>query len=323
MTAVFFCLSSLDIMDALDKLSKDRRAEIIDWIYAQQVTPRLIKKTEAGVEDLFDLESHSGFIGGSFTGVKHQENAASDVYSAHIAMTYTALACLAILGDDFSKVNRKAITTALKSLQQKDGSFAATATGSESGMRFVYCACVISHILNDWSGVDKDKVVQFVLNSQSYDGGIGLLPGQESHGGSTFCAVASMHLMGRMHQLPMKQKLLRFCLLRQHRMGGFQGRRNKDADTCYSFWFGATIKLLGHFDLVDHASILMFHKTCEKLSIGGFGKVPQNQPDILHSFFSICAMSLMTQKGFRELSPSLCMSRRAELFLKQLNSRTD
>ena len=69
--------------------------------------------------------------------------------------------------------------------------------------------------------------------------------------------------------------------------------------------------MLGRFDLVDHASILMFHKyvglftgcrlanvhmdhtlsipcllrTCEKLAIGGFGKVPQNMPDVLHSFF--------------------------------------
>lgn len=312
MTVLFFCLSSLDIMDALDKIPKDRKAEIVDWIYGQQVTPLAAKD---------DLGSHCGFIGGSFTGVKHQEHDASDFYTANIAMTYTALASLAILGDDLSKVNRKAIVQGLKHLQQSDGSFAAVATGSECGMRFVYCACVISYLLNDWSGVDKDKVVQFILRSQSYDGGIGLVPGQESHGGSIFCAVAAMHLMGRMDQLPMKKNLLRFCLNRQHRMGGFQGRRNKDADTCYSFWFGGTIALLGHSDLVDHASILMFHKTCEKLSIGGFGKVPQNPPDVLHSFFSICAMSLMQQKGYQELSPALCMSRRTDLFVQQLNKR--
>lgn len=41
--------------------------------------------------------------------------------SCHIAMTYTALATLLILGDDLSRVNRGAIIETLRRLQQKDG----------------------------------------------------------------------------------------------------------------------------------------------------------------------------------------------------------
>ena len=33
--------------------------------------------------------------------------------------------------------------------------------------------------------------------------------------------------------------LRKFCLLRQK--SGFQGRPNKDVDTCYSFWLGASL----------------------------------------------------------------------------------
>lgn len=40
---------------------------------------------------------------------------------------------------------------------------------------------------------------------QSYDYGIGQGPGQESHGGSTYCAVAALHLMGRLDDLPNKK----------------------------------------------------------------------------------------------------------------------
>ena len=40
---------------------------------------------------------------------------------SHIAMTYTALASLLILGDDLSRVNRPAIIEALKTLQLPDG----------------------------------------------------------------------------------------------------------------------------------------------------------------------------------------------------------
>ena len=39
----------------------------------------------------------------------------------HIAMTYTALCCLLILGDDLSRVNKKAIVAGLKAVQLDNG----------------------------------------------------------------------------------------------------------------------------------------------------------------------------------------------------------
>ena len=38
MTLLFFSLSGLDVLDEID-LSPDRKSEIIDWIYAQQILP--------------------------------------------------------------------------------------------------------------------------------------------------------------------------------------------------------------------------------------------------------------------------------------------
>ena len=32
-------------------------------------------------------------------------------------------------------------------------------------MRFVYCACCVSYMLNDWSAVDKDRAVDYIKNS--------------------------------------------------------------------------------------------------------------------------------------------------------------
>lgn len=113
----------------------------------------------------------------------------------NIAMTYTALCCLRILGDDLSRVNRRAVIGALRSLQQPNGSFSSTRQRSESDMRFLYCACAISSMLADWTGFDRERSVQFVRDSQAYDGGIGLWPGCEGHGGSTYCAVASLVMM--------------------------------------------------------------------------------------------------------------------------------
>ena len=63
-------------------------------------------------------------------------------------------------------------------------------------------------------------------------------------GGSTFCAVASLALMGRLDSAftPTERRgLARWCLHRQQ--AGFQGRPNKPADTCYSFWIGASLEV--------------------------------------------------------------------------------
>jgi len=45
-------------------------------------------------------------------------------------------------------------------------SFKSTAEESENDMRFVYCACCISHILQDWSGVDIEKTFDYISKSQ-------------------------------------------------------------------------------------------------------------------------------------------------------------
>lgn len=41
--------------------------------------------------------------------------------SGHIAMTYTGLSCLVILGDDLSRINKDAILAGLRALQLEDG----------------------------------------------------------------------------------------------------------------------------------------------------------------------------------------------------------
>ena len=64
-----------------------------------------------------------------------------------------------------------------------------------------------------------------------------------TEGGSTFCAVASLYLMGKLECLSecQTEKLKRWCLNRQ--TTGFNGRVNKPWDTCYSFWIGSTLKV--------------------------------------------------------------------------------
>lgn len=64
-------------------------------------------------------------------------------------------------------------------------------------------------------------------------------------GGSTFCGIASLCLMGKLEEVFSEKELnriRRWCIMRQQ--NGYHGRPNKPVDTCYSFWVGATLKVI-------------------------------------------------------------------------------
>jgi protein farnesyltransferase subunit beta len=79
---------------------------------------------------------------------------------------------------------------------------------------------------------------------QTYEGGLGGEPGNEAHGGYTYCGLAALVLAGCPHALDL-QRLLHWAVQRQGwSEGGFNGRTNKLVDGCYSFWQGGVFPLL-------------------------------------------------------------------------------
>jgi len=56
--------------------------------------------------------------------------------------------------------------------------------------------------------------------------------------------------------------------------GGFCGRINKRGDTCYSFWVGGALDVLGHAELMDMEANRRFLLGQTQHLIGGFGKLP-------------------------------------------------
>ena len=92
-------------------------------------------------------------------------------------------------------------------------------------MRFLYCAACICTILDDWSGMDTERAAQYVIQSISYEGGVGQGPGLEA-----------LNLMGG-------GQLTLWCEMRQAMGSGFTGSPNKPEDTCCSSWVRATLSL--------------------------------------------------------------------------------
>ncbi|RWS13653.1 geranylgeranyl transferase type-1 subunit beta-like protein [Dinothrombium tinctorium] len=297
LSLAFFVISSIDLLNSNALLNEERRA-IIDWIYSMQIPPN------EGI-------GKRGFRGSS-------ANSGDPYDFGHLTMIYSALASLIILGDDLKRINRQAIVEAIKELQLEDGSFAAT-HGSESDMRFVYSAVVVSHILQDWSGIDIDKTVTFIKKCLSYEGGFGLRPGCEAHGGSTYCAVASLSLMDKLNFALDKSEIksiIRWCVMKQ--VSGFQGRPNKEPDTCYSFWIGATLKILDTYHFTDVNANFDFVMSTQDPIVGGFGKNSYSPPDPMHTYLGLAGLSLIptTNKILSTINPEVNISERATEHLR-------
>lgn len=179
-------------------------------------------------------------------------------------------------------------------------------------MRFVYCGCAVSRVLDDWRGVNRDLATRYIVASVNYDYGLGQGPGLESHGGSTYCGVAALALMGRLDTaltIMQREGLVGWLIRRQ--TGGFQGRPGKPADACYSFWIGAALHLLGAYQHTDAAANAQFINACQFEHGGGIAKYPDHYPDILHTYLGVCGMALVANAELKTVHCALNVSRDA------------
>ena len=323
LTVIYFCVIALDIMGRLEQVDGKRVANYVKSMI---------------VSNTCDGEQVCGFIGSSFLGncprvggmaaTGSNENdvcgepgcgftmqLCSEFLEGHLAMTYSALATLYTLGESFDDLPKKAIIKQLSRLQGEDGCFSATESGSERDLRFLYCACAISTFLDDWTGINKEKAVDFVVACLSYDGGLALTPcGSEGQGGATYCGIAALALMGKLDALHQQNRLSRIKLWLSQRVqgtGGYNGRVNKVPDSCYSFWVGAAAHILGMFGDIERRgcrNFLLFE--CQNELSGGFGKHPGDVSDILHSFYSVAWLSMDAGHGMkREDDSAMAMAR--------------
>lgn len=299
MTIAFFGLCGLDILGCRE-LIDEQKTRAVEWI------KRLYVASSDG--------RIAGFHGGTF--LRSEETNAhlhADVHCGHIAMTYTALACLNAMGvgPEDLEFDREALLRGVRALQRTDGSFNSSLEGGEHDMRFVFCAAAVCRMLGDEDcsvGMDVDAACDYILSSISYDGGIGQGPMQEAHGGSTYCAVATLALTKRLektlrpHQF---QRLCRWCINRLQ--NGFCGRPNKPGDTCYTFWVGATLKLLRPFEQVEDfiAGSADFVLQTQDSVIGGLSKWVDNTPDPLHTYLGLGGLAIAGYEGLADFDAAL------------------
>ena len=233
MSGIYWSLTALSLLRSpeqvdelmgLTKPTKEGRPPIVDWVF-----------------QCFD--KRSGGFGGNIG------------HDGHLLYTLSAIQILALadkLEDD--RFPRDAVIDFVAARQQPDGSF----TGDEWGeidTRFTYCALSSLSILKALDKVNVNKAAEFILACRNFDGGFGCTIGAESHAGQVFTCVGALSIAKCLHLIDdSNADLLGWWLAeRQCDSGGLNGRPEKQADVCYSWWILSVLSIM--------VSMMMYQST--------------------------------------------------------------
>lgn len=269
MSGVYWSLTALSLLKSPEEVDslmgitspKDNRPSLVDWVMSC-------------------YDARTGGFGGN---VGHD---------AHLLYTLSAIQILA-LADKIDIVDNDAITKFVTSLQQPDGSFAGDEWG-EIDTRFTYCALSTLSLLGTLDAVDVDKAAQYILKCRNLDGGFGCVVGAESHAGQVFCCIGALSIAKSLYLLGDGADLLGWWLAeRQVDSGGLNGRPEKQADVCYSWWILSALSILGHGSWISGDKLATFILKCQDDDDGGIADRPDDMADVFHTFFGIAGLSLL------------------------------
>ncbi|KAK9460243.1 terpenoid cyclases/protein prenyltransferase alpha-alpha toroid [Lipomyces oligophaga] len=339
---VFFSIAGLDLLGCLPNV--DPEIELGKTLSARSKVSE--KTAQAWIEWIYStcmIPGGAMFRASPSIGAESNSNQFRyDV--GHIAGTYFALSTLLILRDDLSRIDRKAMLSWLRACQREDGSFASGVFNwktdkqeqfGERDLRFGYCAAAIRWMIGGDRLVTQEAVEDINVESAityvvqecwTYDGGLGMGGMSEGHGGFTYCGVGLVKLLDgdleRCFGREKLQQLIRWSVAHQvaepgedgASIAGFNGRINKDPDTCYAFWVGGTLDMLGK-EWLEKTSLgrwtAYLVETTQNQDIGGFGKTADSMPDVMHSYLGLAALALRAASYadcLKQLDGSLCIA---------------
>jgi geranylgeranyl transferase type-2 subunit beta len=305
MSGVYWSLAALSLLRTSEEVDTvmgltrrrhdDERSAIVDWVFTC-------------------YDSKSGGFGGNCSGGEGSRFP----HDAHLLYTLSALQIIAMadcLEDE--RLDKDAIVKFVSSLQNDDGSFSGDKWG-EIDTRFTYCAFSCLALLGrlplpDWAGsqdstdnndpnketIDIHKAVRYIMSCRNnFDGGFGAVPGAESHAGQVFCCIGALSIS---HSLDLLNEdtecnadVLSWWLAeRQCDSGGLNGRPEKQADVCYSWWILSALSILGRVNWIDASKLGQFILNCQDEDDGGIADRPYDMPDVYHTFFGLCGLSLI------------------------------
>ena len=210
---------------------------------------------------------------------------------SHMLYTLSAVQVLCMLGAE-ADIDKEAVARWVAARQEPDGSFSADEWG-EIDTRFTYCALNCLSLLGRLDLVDVSKAADYIVSCQNWDGGFGVGPAAESHSGQVFCCVGALCIANALDRID--QDKLGFWLASRQlpSSGGLNGRPEKKADVCYSWWVISSLSMLRRLHWISRKDLFRYILMCQDAEDGGIADKPDNMPDVYHTFFGLCGLSLL------------------------------
>lgn len=253
----------------------------------------------------FALQCFDKKRGGFGGNINHE---AHMLYTQHAVYVLAQLHSLHVLDDNVTECGqtyRQRIVHYVNSLQLDNGAYQGDEWG-EVDTRFAFCAAVTLAVLGA-EMPNKQKTVEYILSTRNeLDGGFGCNGNVESHAGYVYTALGALAVLGGLDSVQTWDSLAWWLCERQCDSGGLNGRPEKLADVCYSWWVLASLHMLGRVDWIDKDKLETFILTCQDCEFGGIGDHPDNVGDVYHTFFGLCGLSLLgknTHDDAREVDP--------------------
>ena len=94
---------------------------------------------------------------------------------------------------------------------------------------------------------------------------------------------------------------------RQTPGGGLNGRPQKEADVCYSWWVLSSLCLLQRQQWIDADALRSYILCCQDEGHGGISDKPGDEPDVFHTFFGIAGLSLLRSDNVLPIDPAYAL----------------
>jgi len=89
--------------------------------------------------------------------------------------------------------------------------------------------------------------------------------------------------------------------------GGLNGRPEKLADVCYSWWVLSSLSAIDRLAWIDSKSLTSFILSCQDNEDGGISDKPGNVRDVYHTCFGLTGLSLLGYPGLAPVDAWYCM----------------
>ena len=269
MSGIYWAAAALDLIDSLDALDGP-----------------------AVVKFVLECQHECGGFGGNLG------------HDPHILYTLSAVQILCLF-DALPQLDADRVMRYVTGLQRSDGSFQGDEWG-EVDTRFSYCALCCASLLGRLDELDVAGAVRYIAACENFDGGFGCVPGGESHAGQVFTCVGALTIAGRLDMC--NSELLGWWLCeRQTPGGGLNGRPQKDADVCYSWWVLSSMCCLSKEHWLDAGALRTFILACQDEEHGGISDKPGDEADVFHTFFGIAGLAMLNRDGVRPIDPAYAL----------------